>query len=297
LYLRIGSMDDGVAHGNQVSQVQTAINNADIMSDFPAIAVDGNFQGETDGAVREYQKRVFPGQPREWDGIVGPKTRAFLFKPTDGQSTVINGAMGQAPRWLKNVTDKLGLADVIFPSTVMADTRTKVMNVFNFDPFPPDDADLATKAESALKLAQLGINFAKLRASFNETIPVESLPMPLFFSAFVFGEFEDPTVHFLPSFFDDTNMTPLPERRIATIIHERAHTALRISGHPGLQDGEGTFLTLNPPDDPFLGQSHPSFDDAIKNAYCYEFLSAALQPDFNRNRWFPGQIVGNRATG
>jgi hypothetical protein len=289
LYLRLGSIDDGDAHGNQVSQVQTAINQIPLMNDWPVITVTGTFDRDTDAGVREFQKRVFPNQPMEWDGIVGPKTRSFLFKPTDAQQAVLSDAMNQARRWLKTVTDRLGVGNVIFPTSVQDDTRTKVQNVFNFDPFPEDPA---TGLDSAFKLSQLAVNFTKLRAGFDQEIPVEVLPMPLFFSAFVFSEFEDPTIHFLPSFFDDNNVTPLPERRIATIVHERAHTALKLKGHPGLQDGEGTFLTLNPPDDPFFGQSRLAFDDAIKNAYCYEFLAAALQFDFNRTRWLPAVIVG-----
>jgi hypothetical protein len=263
------------------------------MIDLPVVAVTGTFDADTDAAVREYQKRVFPNQWQEWDGIVGPKTRGFLFQPTDVQMSVINPVMAKCPRWLKTVTDRLGLGNVIFPTSVQTDTQNKIKNIFNFDPFPAPGSDPMTIVDASMKLNQLAVNFQKLRDSFNQTIPVEFLPKPLFYTAFVFGEFEDPTIHFLPSFFDDANVTPLPERRIATVIHERAHTALRFPGHPGLQDGEGTFLTLNPPDDPFQGQPKLAFEDAIRNPYCYEFLAAALQFDFQRQRWFPAQIVGN----
>jgi putative peptidoglycan binding protein len=45
---------------------------------FRSGAPDGRFGQETASAVTAFQKTVFPGQPREWDGRVGRKTLGLL---------------------------------------------------------------------------------------------------------------------------------------------------------------------------------------------------------------------------
>src|SRR5262249_55712218 len=66
MYMRLGSQDvDGT--GKQVTQIQTALNLA--MPDRDALTVSGFFDNDTDAAVREFQRRVFPGQFMEADGI------------------------------------------------------------------------------------------------------------------------------------------------------------------------------------------------------------------------------------
>ncbi|MCB2077968.1 MAG: peptidoglycan-binding protein [Novosphingobium sp.] len=44
----------------------------------PALEPDGLFGPETEGAVKSFQKREFPGAFSEWDGRVGPKTLAKM---------------------------------------------------------------------------------------------------------------------------------------------------------------------------------------------------------------------------
>jgi peptidoglycan hydrolase-like protein with peptidoglycan-binding domain len=40
--------------------------------------VDGAFGSHTDAAVRSFQRMAFPGDPAQWDGVVGPRTWAAL---------------------------------------------------------------------------------------------------------------------------------------------------------------------------------------------------------------------------
>ena len=41
---------------------------------------DGAFGAYLEDIVKDFQKEAFPGEPSEWDGIVGPKTWAKLFE-------------------------------------------------------------------------------------------------------------------------------------------------------------------------------------------------------------------------
>lgn len=60
--------------GNDVRWVQYALNKK---GDYRLI-VDGKFGEKTLAAVIDFQKKAFPDDPKEWDGIVGTKTRAVL---------------------------------------------------------------------------------------------------------------------------------------------------------------------------------------------------------------------------
>ena len=46
---------------------------------FPVDDVDGTFGSYLEGIVKDFQKTAFPGEPAEWDGIVGPKTWGKLL--------------------------------------------------------------------------------------------------------------------------------------------------------------------------------------------------------------------------
>ena len=46
---------------------------------FPVHDVDGTFGSYLEGIVKDFQKTAFPGEPAEWDGIVGPKTWGKLL--------------------------------------------------------------------------------------------------------------------------------------------------------------------------------------------------------------------------
>src|SRR5262249_5468903 len=150
------------------------------------------------------------------------KTRAKMFPLSDTQQATVTAAVATGRKWLTVVTNRFNL-DVIFPTAVVNDTRTKTKNVFDFDPFPPPD-DPAAVIDSLQKVIQLRENYGKLRAAYDKDLEAEAMPMPLFFSAFVFPEFEDATVRFLPSYFDADKKFVA---QVATLIHERAHTELR----------------------------------------------------------------------
>lgn len=61
------------SRGNGVKWVQYELNQHGYK-----VAVDGDFKSKTEAAVKDFQKRVFPHNPNEWDGIVGIKTREKL---------------------------------------------------------------------------------------------------------------------------------------------------------------------------------------------------------------------------
>jgi hypothetical protein len=42
------------------------------------LIVDGRIDQKDSDAIWDFQKKAFPNDSEEWDGIVGPKTRAKL---------------------------------------------------------------------------------------------------------------------------------------------------------------------------------------------------------------------------
>ena len=146
------------------------------------------------------------------------------------------------------------------PTPVIADMRRKVRNIFhiNIDATPPD---IVTEA---FNFATLLANFRTLRATGFDRDPPFVLEPDYTGSnvAWVVG-IDDPRVHISPNHFYMDR-----EQLILTLVHERAHTVLRLNGHPG-----GIQVINNPAD----GVPTMTRDDAMQNAYCYEWLTAALQ--------------------
>lgn len=77
--LRLGSQ------GPFVLEAQTKLNtvHSHFMATGPGInncplTLDSHFGSLTKGAVISFQRRVFPGEQREWDGVIGPRTWAKL---------------------------------------------------------------------------------------------------------------------------------------------------------------------------------------------------------------------------
>jgi hypothetical protein len=143
--------------------------------------------------------------------------------------------------------------------------KQKVRNVFNIDLVSPINADTPTQA---FRFAALVEAYRTLRTSLDQPIP-KVCEGDILLGAFVSTDCNDPTIH-----FTELHWTLSVDSRAVTIIHERAHTVLCLQGHPGT-DGVMLIGIL-----PHQG-ANLSYDDASRNPYCYEWLTFALQPDYN----------------
>jgi hypothetical protein len=178
---------------------------------------------------------------------------------TPAQRAVLQQDCQQARQRLNRAITRLTEA-AITPTAAVADMRQKVRNIFHIDmdAAPPD---IFTEA---FHFTALVANFQTLRTTGFDQDPPFVLE-PDFTGtnvAWVVG-IDDPVVHISPNHFymDRENL-------ILTLVHERAHTVLRLNGHPG-----GIHVIANPAD----GVPTMTRDDALQNAYCYEWLTAALQ--------------------
>jgi alpha-ketoglutarate-dependent taurine dioxygenase len=181
--------------------------------------------------------------------------RAF----TRAQLEILRQDCEQARQRLNRVNTRLGEA-VITPTPVNADMRRKVRNIFHIDM----DATLPDILTETIHFETLVINFRVLRSTgFTHDPPFVFEPdYTGTLVAWVVG-IDDPRVHISPNHFYMDR-----ESLILTLVHERAHTVLKLNGHPG-----GIHVVNNPANGvPTMGR-----DDALKNAYCYEWLTAALQ--------------------
>lgn len=68
------------AKGEGVKWIQWELTNVEISCG--PYGIDGDFGKDTLAAVLQFQTLAFPNEPTEWDGIVGPKTRAKLVNAT-----------------------------------------------------------------------------------------------------------------------------------------------------------------------------------------------------------------------
>lgn len=193
------------------------------------------------------------------------------------QSDLIDKAVKDAKDYLDTALRRLrGISGIVVPSTVVNDTKTKVRNIFKIDLVTEMSGDAITSAFNFSTLLQ---NFSILRASFNRTFPLRCDPN-VTNAAQVSNNFQDETVTFGPRFFPGNSDGAISNKdtRAVTLVHERAHTALRISGHPGTGDVPVCVF-------PHLGFPGLSTDDALKNAWCYEWLTASLQNDYSPEKY------------
>jgi hypothetical protein len=148
---------------------------------------------------------------------------------------------------------------------VIDKVRTAVKNIFGIlldaDMQPMDSMD-------ERRLATLRSNVQKVRQSFNLPFPKVFQDHDSILAAWVSNNFADETVNFSPMYLD----LPALDQAV-TLVHERSHTILKISGHPGTGDSP---VCIVPHEGKKLG-----FDVAIRNAYCYEWLALALHPSYN----------------
>jgi hypothetical protein len=193
------------------------------------------------------------------------------------QSDLINKAVKDARDYLDTAIRKLrGISGVIMPDAVTDDTKAKVKNIFKIDLNGGMTGDTITSAFNFTTLLQ---NFGILRKSFNTSFPLECDPT-VTNAAQVSNNFSDETVSFGPRFFPGNTDGAMSNKdiRAVTLVHERAHTALKISGHPGTGDVPVCIF-------PHLGFAGLSAADALKNAWCYEWLTASLQNDYSAEKY------------
>lgn len=214
---------------------------------FAPLAVTGRADANTLNAIREYQRR-FMSRP---DGRIDPNGRTLMrlnWEPTARQD------VQTAQQWLNRVNQRLA-------QTGDADAQRKVRNIFHIDLYNPADAP---------RVQTLRGRYQTLRRSLDQSIPFRFNPRNTgMFDAEV--DLNDPTgtITFYRRYF---NLSPI--ERAGKITHERAHTVFRI-GHEGMvPTGEVHFA--HRPDDP----NTYTTTQAMGNAYCYEWLATALQPNY-----------------
>lgn len=217
------------------------------------VKVIGTMEPNTLRAIQEFQRR-FMAHP---DGRVEPGGRTLMHL-NDGfaseypgcdpgkRRTIDHDVIG-AQRWLDISNRRLG-------NSGDADMNQKVTNIFH-------SANLG-------HFARLRSNFLLLRRSMDDQLTFQCESKSALEAAWVVTG--SPTIHLPTNYF-----LKKPEVRIAKIIHERSHSILNTK-HAGMAPG-GEIAFGVAPDDP----NRFTFDQAIDNAWCYEWLVTALQPTYN----------------
>jgi Putative peptidoglycan binding domain len=286
------------AVGDAVRQVQEALNRG--VTALPRLDEDGIFGPKTRSRVVEFQgqKNLTP------DGIVGPLTTEELLKllfppkPIDptgftgcdiSQMRTVTDDIERAKEFLDNAISLLDLAPFVPTIGQVVENVFKIPIVSASNPIE--------QAFAGTELLLLKRSYMTIRGSLDRAFPKQCEVNEGIFAAFVSNNFADETMHFSPRYFrlDPEPFAPTTravmddEARAATIIHERAHTVLRLSGHPGTMDSP---IGVKP----HLGSQFPpiTHDQAMANAYCYEWLAIALKPGYNPSKYpGPDVIVGS----
>jgi hypothetical protein len=284
--------------GPDVKTLQQDLNR--VMTGPPGPLVDdGKFGPLTDGRVRAFQRAAYLTP----DGIVGPQTRAALAAVlaigppapatnadfvgfSDEQIKTVKEDIERARGFLDQVLDALAFVPFLKRSpTPLA--HEALNNIYHVD-FTQDlgtPGGLVAAGFAGADLLVLSRAFRAVRRSLDVTFPKvfhpPGSPPPApnagFFSAFVETVKFEPTMHFSERYFDPV-FTPDGKSRALTILHERAHTVLRLAGHPGTNDNGF------PDGKPHKGSRLVrDFNTALRNAYCYEWLTESLQPGYNPN--------------
>ncbi|MFM0282990.1 peptidoglycan-binding protein [Paraburkholderia sediminicola] len=226
-----------------------------------SFSVTSSIDPQTMNAIREFQRR-FMNHP---DGKVDPDGRTLMHL-NDGFATTYIGCdphtrvildrdVIEAQKWLDTVNRRLA-------NTADADMRRKVFNIFHVD---------VTLLNDVGRLAQLRIKCLRLRRSLDEKLTFKCENKANAYAAWV--KTNDPTIHVPLNYLRNTRDT-----RIVKIIHERSHSVLN-TNHSGMPP-DGEIIFGDAPDD----LNKFSFEQAIQNAYCYEWLAAALQPTYSAEK-------------
>lgn len=209
-------------------------------------------------AIREFQSRfmsvpdsrVDPGGRTLWhlnEGFVAKYIHCDSRKRKILDRDLINAQL-----WLKRVSVRLNSMD--------DNAKTKVENVFHIG---------TADSLRPMRLTLLRVAYIKLSASLNESFPLQCELKPSVMGAWVDLKDTTGTMHFPPNHFDAPDSD-----RFERLIHERSHTVFQI-GHAGMM-GAGQLNFGAAPDD----DNGFSYEQAVRNAYCYGWLAAALQPDY-----------------
>lgn len=221
------------------------------------VEVTGTADRSTLQAIHEFQSRfmnvpdsrVDPGGRTLWhlnEGFVAKYIQCDARKRRMLDRDLIN-----AQRWVDTANVRL--------QQMNDDAAGKVENIFH----------LGSGPLRSMRLPLLRLSYLKLRNALAENFPLQCEARVSVFGAWV--EPADPTgtMHFPSNHFD------APEaQRIERLIHERAHTVFQI-GHAGMTPGGAVDFGKAQDDDNGF-----TYDDAIRNAYCYGWLAAALQPTY-----------------
>ena len=225
-----------------------------------SVSETGTVDKNTLSAIREFQARFmsFP------DSRVDPDGRTIWHLNDGFVSNYINCKSGQrrtldrdiitAQKWLDQVIRRLGVPD--------DDAKQKLKNVFHIE---------AGSQWFALRVFLLQLGYRKLRQSLDEEFPLQCEAKPSLFGAWVLLSDASGTMHFPPNHFSNS-----PDERTTRIIHERSHTIFQIE-HEGMTGGGSVDFGVAPDDDNGL-----TYEQAIRNAYCYGWLARALQPGYVR---------------
>ncbi len=205
------------------------------------------------------QVHIRQGATATWTPLVNTVVDRIEPTFTTAQLNILHQDWNGARQRLERAINRLTEAQIT-PTTSIADMRRKVRNIFhiNMDATPPDILS------EAMYFTTLVANFQTLRSTgFDHEPPFVFEPDYTGSNVAWVNGIDDPTIYVSPNHFymDRENV-------IITLVHERAHTVLRLNGHPG-----GINVTNNPAD----GVPTMKRDDAMRNPYCYEWLTAALQ--------------------
>lgn len=286
---------NGVNIPGDVKTIQTLLNLIPQSLGGPnsALAVDGLAGPKTNGSIYGFQKaqfgpmqadgRVDPGQQtlqkiiELLNNSIGPNppAKSNFTGFNDQQIQVLQKAIVDAREIVDNAISKCSIAFAMLePNKTITSLR------HNFDVDVKPDNPISTAFQMTM-LSMVQGSLAKIRAGLNEDVPFVFEPKPGFPEAWVEG-ITDPTVHVKPSFFDNTDKTPLS--RPATIIHERAHTLLKAPGHPGILDGGGLVTLIAAPHEdkrPLYRNRARFFEDALRNPYNFEWLCVSVDSRYD----------------
>jgi hypothetical protein len=278
--------------GPEIAKLQGLLNAIQPALGVP-LATDGIFGPKTLATVKTFQSRsgLVP------DGIVGPKTNLVLISATppspaaeyvgftDDQIKAVREDIDRAKLMLNTTIDMLALVPFIKKTPKPDIKAVALKNIFHIDyTLEVDSPEAMVNAGfNAINTLILTRSLQAVRNSLDEPFPkvfhppgsAPPAPNVSFFAAWVDTATFEPTMHISHNYFDPV-FVPDGDDRSLTVIHERAHTILKLVGHPGT--GDSGF----PDGKPHKG-SHliKTFDVAQKNAYAYEWLIECFQSKYD----------------